>query len=155
MTKDNANASNETDPTETDRPIDPRIVALAKFLDVEPSEIDEGYGENTYEFDRQEWLVRTDEEADQAVRAYVENSAWAFNAEFIVAHSALPFEAIEMVRSFQEAKCEGANDTILALISDLDTFAADAASADGRGHFLAGYDGEEHAEGEFYLYRNN
>jgi len=87
-------------------------------------------------------LILTDEEADELAKEDVKQSCWAFNAEFIVEHSNLPWEAIEMVRGYQE-KCEGANDTILALITDFDEFYDDAISADGRGHFLNRYDGEE------------
>jgi hypothetical protein len=48
------------------------------------------------------------------------------------------------VSAFQEAKCEDANETIAALITDIDEFIEDAICADGRGHFLNGYDGEEY-----------
>ena len=52
---------------------------------------------------------------------------------------------------------------MLKLIDDIDEFCKDAISADGRGHFLNGYDGNEYEQsfkykGEsytFYLYRWN
>jgi len=104
-----------------------------------------------------DYLVCCDEEADEKAAEYIKDSAWAFNAEFIVDHSKLPYEAIEMVQAFQQ-KCENANETILALIDDFDDFASDAISADGRGHFLSFYDGKENEEtvnGEtYYIYRN-
>ena len=86
---------------------------------------------------------------------YIKDSLWAFNAEFIVEQAKLPDEAVEMVRGFQEAKSEGANETIAALIKDMDGFVAAAIQADGRGHFLAGYDGAENEEGGFFIYRTN
>ena len=106
------------------------------------------------------FLVLTDEEADEKARREIENTVWAFNASFIIEHSKLPYEAEEMVKAFQE-RCEGANDTLLALIEDLDEFVEDAISADGRGHFLSPYDGDENEEtvtvGDqmetFYIYR--
>lgn len=105
-----------------------------------------------------DYLVLTDEEADEAAKEYIKESVWAFNAGFIINHSKLPYEAIEMVEGFQSAKCEDANDTILALIDDFDEFVSDAISADGRGHFLSTYDGEENEEtvdGEtYFIYRN-
>jgi hypothetical protein len=59
----------------------------------------------------------------------------------------------------QSKKCEGANDSILALIEKtdggLDGFVEEAVSVDGRGHFLSGYDGEECEVGEFFAYRIN
>lgn len=105
-----------------------------------------------------EYSVYTDEEADEAVKEYIKESVWAFNASFIINHSSLPYEAREMIEFFQREKCEGANETILALINDFDDFVSDAISADGRGHFLSSYDGEENEEtvnGEtYYIYRN-
>ena len=105
-----------------------------------------------------DYLVCTDEEADEAAKEYIKESVWAFNADFIINHSKLPYEAIEMVEGFQSAKCEDANETILALIDDFDDFVSDAISADGRGRFLSFYDGEENEEtvnGEtYYIYRN-
>ena len=105
-----------------------------------------------------DYSVYTDEEADEKAAEYIKETVWAFNASFIVDHSNLPCEAIEMVEFFQREKCEGANDTILALIEDFDEFVSDAISADGRGRFLSSYDGEENEEtvnGEtYYIYRN-
>ena len=105
-----------------------------------------------------DYFVYTDEEADEAVKEYIKESVWAFNADFIINHSKLPYEAKEMIKNFQTTKCEDANDTILALIDDFDDFVSDAISADGRGHFLSSYDGEENEEtvnGEtYYIYRN-
>jgi hypothetical protein len=34
-------------------------------------------------------------------------------------------------------------------------FADEAISADGRGHFLSGYDGNENEQDGFYIYRTN
>jgi len=104
------------------------------------------------------YLVCTDKEADEKAKEYIKESAWAFNADFIVDHSSLPYEAVEMIEHFKSTKCEDANETILALIDDFDDFVSDAISADGRGHFLSTYDGKEYEEnvnGEYYyIYRN-
>lgn len=104
-----------------------------------------------------DYLICTDEEADEKAAEYIKESVWAFNADFIVDHSNLPYEAIDMIKHFQSTKCEDANETILALITDFDDFVSDAISADGRGHFLSTYDGEENEEtvnGEtYYIYR--
>lgn len=52
--------------------------------------------------------------------------------------------------------CESANSLVKSLIVDLDHFVSDAISADGRGHFLSGYDGVEiELDGDFYAYRTN
>ena len=103
-----------------------------------------------------EWLVLTDEEADEQAKAYIADSLWAFNSSFIREQAGLPYEAEEMIAGFCEAKCEGANETIAVLI-DLDSFTEAAISSDGRGHFLSSYDGDEHEVDVFgntvYIYR--
>ena len=126
-------------------------------------------GEKAYNEDKEEieewdesddkYLVLTDEEATERTTEYIKQSLWAFNASFIIDHSKLPYEAEEMIANFQREKCEDANDVMEALIEDMDKFVADAISADGRGHFMSSYDGQEHEEtieGEtFYIYRIN
>jgi len=106
-----------------------------------------------------DYSVYTNEEADEAAKEYIEESVWAFNASFIIDHSKLPCEAIEMVQVFQEKYEDAANETILALINDFDEFVSDAISADGRGHFMNSYDGHEHEvniDGTYYyVYRMN
>ena len=54
-----------------------------------------------------------------------------------------------------QESCETSNDAILTLIKDFNRFVEDAVYTDGRGHFLASYDHEEHEQGDFYLYRTN
>jgi len=139
--------------------VDPKVKALAKYLDCDPEDISEGYPSYgdfmTLEYGSEEYLVLTDEEADEACKEYVKDSVWAFNASFIIQHSDLPWEAEEMIKGFQESKCEDANETILALITDFDEFVEDAISADGRGHFLSGYDGDEVEDGDYFIYRVN
>ena len=106
-----------------------------------------------------DYLVLTDKESNKKCTEYIKDSLWAFNASFIIEHSKLPYESLEMIKSFQEQKCEGANDTIEALIDDIDEFIEDAIRADGRGHYLDRYSGdesEETVENEtFYIYRQN
>jgi len=133
-----------------------RIKALAKFLDTDKDNVDEVlYGGNMFDAGGGEYLVLTDDEADDAAAEQIEQSLWIFNAEFIIGHTNLPYDAIEMIKSHQKTKYEDANDTIKALISDFDHFVSDAISSDGRGHFLAGYDSEEGEEDGYYIYRTN
>lgn len=134
--------------------------ALARFLGVEPEEVTEAewehYGLEVFEVDGEEYAVGTDEEADEAVREAILGSLWAFRTEFIISHCDLPWELEEMIRTYQETKCEGANEAIRALIEacgNLDEFIEEAVETDGRGHFLATYDGIEEEEGEYYIYR--
>lgn len=117
----------------------------------------------TFEIIGQEYKVLTDEEADEAAADYIKDSLWAFNANFILEHTAASEdttaredeEIIKALRMVQENICEGANALVKALISDIDTFIEDAIDADGRGHFMSSYDGEEHESNGFYIYRTN
>lgn len=112
-----------------------------------------------------EYLVYTDEEADDATKEYILDSLWAFNPHFILRHtqfflasSVEEDEAFEdSLKELQGRICEGANPIVKALITNLDEFVSDAIDADGRGHFLASYDGEEIEinGGKFYAYRTN
>lgn len=115
----------------------------------------EDNNQDEYETEFGDYLVLTDEEADERAEEYILDSVWAFNAKFIIQNSDLPCEAEEMIKSFQESKCEDANETILALISDKDDFVKQAISADGRGHFMNSYDGEENEQDSYYIYRTN
>lgn len=108
-----------------------------------------------------DYLVLTDEEADEKAAEYIKDSVWAFNSGFIIQHSsALDFDdASEQVIRAIADQCERGNAAMSKLIDDMDEFIEDAISADGRGHFMSSYDGnenEETIEGQtFYIYRIN
>lgn len=139
-----------------------RIAALAAHLSIELEDGEDfgdyiteaSYGENTFEAEGNEYLVLTDSEADDAAREYIENSLWAFNAEFLAGNTGLPEEVFTALQD----KCEDANDTFWTLVNkcgDFGQLVRDAIASDGRGHFLAQYDGAEEEEGEFYIFRTN
>ena len=109
-------------------------IVLSGFLGID---IDEA---ETH-IDDQDYLVLTDDEADDAVRNEIEEMVWAFTPSFLSAHTDYIDE--DVFKLLQE-KCEGANDAIMSMIKDFDHFVEDAVRCDGRGHFLAGYDHEEH-----------
>jgi hypothetical protein len=135
-----------------------RIEALAKSLGVEPSEITAcTYDECSFEYGRKSYLVLTSCEADALVAERIRDSLWAFNASFIASHTrnGLSRECIKALEEMQGKLCESANPIVEALIEDMDDFVSDAISADGRGHFLSSYDGEENEEGDFFIYRDN
>lgn len=108
-----------------------------------------------------EYLVLTDDEADAELIDNVRESAWAFSASFILSYCRLHYPgAEEALEAMQSAKCEGANPFILALIEKekggIEDFARQAEAADGRGHFLSGYDGDElELAGGYFAYRVN
>lgn len=142
--------------------------ALALHLDIDPSEVEEGgdaFWDNAYKVGRKEFRVLTDDEADDEARESIENDLWAFKSEFIISHSVIPRSdqteaVVRAISKVQETLCEGAGPVVKALLGDnLDAFVEDAISEDGRGHFLASWDGEEsevEVDGtKFYIYQQH
>ena len=119
----------------------------------------------TFELFGNEYRVLTDEEADKAAEEYIEESLWAFNAEFILEHSKIEVvgheydEIVKAFRKMQETLCESASALVKALVTDIndsiDDFVQAAVEADGRGHFISSYNGEEYESENFYIYRTN
>jgi hypothetical protein len=139
-----------------------KLNALASFLGCDASELTEtNYGHYSlasFEYGAREYAIGTDGECDEACKDYIRDSIWAFNSDFILSECALPYQLADAIGSYKQTECEGANDALLALVEKtcgLESFVESAISADGRGHFLASYDGEESEEGEFFIYRIN
>lgn len=125
--------------------------ALAKYLNISIEEADTLLEDCDY-------IIYTNDEADEAAKESILNSAWAFNADFIIEHSeALDHDtsSFTIIKAIQE-QCEDGNAAILRLINDKDEFVVGAISADGRGHFLSAYDGDEiQLENGTFAYRQN
>jgi hypothetical protein len=104
------------------------------------------------------YKIMTDEEADEQAAEYIKNSLWTFNASFISCHTknGLNDRAEKALEKMLGNLGEDANDIVEAMIEDIDEFIEDAIRADGRGHFLSTYDGEEReitVNGEtYYIY---
>ncbi len=103
-----------------------------------------------------EYLVLTDDEADDRCRESIAESLWAFKAEFLAKMTGFKPNVFEPM----VAMCEDANAPIGALVSStcgVDAFCAEAIKAEktGRGHFLAGYDFIEHKVPPYFIYRTN
>jgi len=134
---------------------DPRVIALSKYLDLalEPNITYES--NDIYSFDGEEYMILTDDEADEKVAEYIKDSVWAFNPSFLSCHSGIDQDVFKLLQE----KCESANEAILKLIKDFDHFVEDAVASDGRGHFLSSYDGyeneQEHDRETYYIYRTN
>ena len=115
-----------------------RIKALAQLLGCKKSEIEQSsYDENTFEYGSEEYLVVTDEEADELWEAELDN----YLEEIIYP---------ELTGN-------------LANYFDDEAWKRDARN-DGRGHSLSGYDGNENKETvtnkegnleTYYIYRVN
>jgi hypothetical protein len=132
-------------------------VALAWYRDnesqVEPDSCAMGYGD-TVEIDGCEYRVLSDDEADAACKEYVEESLWAFNPGFLSEETGIDDSVFMALAN----RCEGANDAIRSIVDGscgIDSLVDSAVSADGRGHFLSGYDGKEQEHDDYYLYRVN
>lgn len=143
-----------------------KLEALKRFL------INEDYIEESEELTYQEedncfdtsvgeFLVLTDDEAEEKAREEIRQSLWAFNPDFILRHTkaygnTTEYEdeaIIEALKEVQSRICESANELVYALINDFDEFCEDAIGEDGRGHFLSYYDGKEYESDNFYIYR--
>jgi hypothetical protein len=137
------------------------IEALAIHLGINQEDIEKHkyglhYGLPIFSIGSKEYAVGDDEQAGEALFEYIEQSVWAFRPSFIASECNLP-ESEGMIKAAQE-KCEDANDGILAMIKGtcgLKSFVDSAESADGRGHFLSSYDGEENEVDGFFVYRLN
>ena len=143
---------------------DDKEAALARFLECSYDDVSDGrfdtYGAETFDADGGTFIVATDSEADSAASEYIADSLWAFVPTFLQAYVPDGIDA-DVIRTLQEAKCEDCNGALLAMVGDdFDRLAEDAIGADGRGHFLSGYDGHENEadgpDGEtVYIYRIN
>ena len=110
-----------------------KVKALAQFLDCKKKEIEQSsYDENTFEYGSEDYLVVTDDEAEEL---------WDESLENYIDECILP-ELNERYRTY----------------FDNEAWKQDA-RYDGRGHSLSSYDGcenEETVEGEtFYIYRRD
>ena len=128
-----------------------RCAALAMHLGVELDDIAPEVTEGHYSEGQRTYLVLNHEEAEARCADRITEDLWAFRPEFLSDYMPLPAAGIE---AMQYAMHEDANDAFLALVGDdLDKLIGDAIDLDGRGHFLASYDGEEHEAGAFCIYR--
>lgn len=118
------------------------------------------YGLTLVEIGGNEYAIGDDDQADDAALEYIKESLWAFNADFIAGEIG-NYDLKPAIEALSE-KCEGGNDGIMALIeafTTIEDFVQSAISADGRGHFISSYDGEENETEynwtDYYIYRVN
>ena len=133
-----------------------KITALSEFLGCDAAEVTES-DIGIYSYGDNEYLVLTDVEADEKTRDYMKLSVWAFRADWLIPKFKKCFQdiTIEIVEKMQREMCEDANDILKGMIDDFDFFVSDSVLSDGRGHFLACYDGDENEIGNFFVYRVN
>lgn len=97
----------------------------------------------TIEIDGETFAIGTDDECDKACSDYIGESVWAFNPSFVISYTNIPSFLEDALGDYMSKNCENCNDDLRNEIVDFEQFVSDAISADGRGHFLAGYDDEE------------
>lgn len=121
-------------------------------------EITEGYRENLFDVCGRKYLVLTEEEREKEVTENIKESLWAFNSSFLAGKTDFPEEVFQALSE----RYESGNEGILKLIEKtcgLESLVDAATSADGYGHFLSPYDGEEGEVKEgnewYYIYRIN
>jgi hypothetical protein len=134
-----------------------KLKALAEYLEISIEDIEEGYNENYFDYEGKEYLVLTDEEADEKAGEYIKDLLWAFNSSFIIENSSiLDFDegSEKIIKAIQE-QYENGNEAMKKLIDDMDDFISNAISADGRGRFINSYDGEEIEQEDYFIYRMN
>ena len=128
--------------------------ALANFLEV---------GVTDFEINNDEYIlsngdsyfVLTDQEADEYATSEIEDMLWAFDANWLAGYTGLHKAVFEALAEGYEKS----NEAIMALINNAGSmaeFVQDCMDADGRGHFVANYDGDEiELENDYYAYRVN
>ena len=128
--------------------------ALANFLEVEVTDFEINNDEYILP-NGDSYFVLTDQEADEYATSEIEDMLWAFNADFLASYTGLHEAVFEALAEGYE----NSNEAIMALINNagsMDEFVQECIDADGRGHFVANYDGEEsELENDYYAYRVN
>lgn len=143
--------------------------ALSRYLDVPIDEVEgqdyEVFGLQFYETGSEEWMVGDEDTAKEAARSKVKEDVWACRAGFLSEGTGISDRAISAI---QESMYEDASEPLQKIVDatwdgGIDGFADDVIKADGRGHTLSGYDGEERRQSvtvrgsdrEVFLYRHN
>ena len=138
-----------------------KIETLAQFLGIDEKEINVADWDScVFLADDAEYLVLCDIQAHERVKEEIKESIWAFNSDFICEMCDIPVndKVIKSLQNMQEKCCEDCNSFIYALVNNscgFDYFVEQAIIADGRGHFLASYDGKEQEINGLYIYRVN
>ena len=135
------------------------IKKICELINVLPTElqIEHNY-EHSYTITNgnEKYEVDLYDNAIERAKEYITENLWAFNINFIGAHSKLNSAALEALDKSRQEICEDANDLVKAVITDLDYFCEDAIRCDGLGHFLSSYDGNyEELNSEIVLWRTN
>jgi hypothetical protein len=134
--------------------------ALAKYLGCRKRGIStDNWDDSLFSsYGRKEYLVLTDEEANERAKEYIRESLWTFNSTFLSCQTGIDSLVFEKLSKLYES----GNEAILSIVEQtvgLDGLVEDAIACDGRGHFLNHWDGTEDEiewKGDYlYIYRVN
>ena len=117
-----------------------RVQALIEFLGLEDEAVFDVFETDwaTYKVEGKEYKVLTDEEATICAKANIIETCSHFTAEFLETMTGMPSVVFEHLVDENEAVFETIEKTC-----GIDEFVDEAIRWDGRGHFIAHYDGEE------------
>ena len=103
-----------------------------------------------------DWSLLDENEAQEQVTDYIKESLWAFNPDFLSGETNIDIEVFNAIQA--NDSCEDNNKAMLKLVEStcgLESFVETALQYCGRGHFISGYDDEEHEVGEHFLYQHS
>jgi hypothetical protein len=141
------------------------IKALSEFLEVAVNEVKQGDYDCQLYYDNSEYLVLTDEEAQEQASQKVKESLWSMDTDFIMSHVRV-FRALEETDYASYIRVrddlskmqdndkiyEQVNEFVETAVDNLDEFVNDAIEKYGRGYFIADNDGIESEHNGFYIY---
>jgi len=136
-----------------------KLTALATHLEIDKAEI--SIWNDYFTHGDREYLVLTDRERKKKAREYILENLWTFNPSFILDHRGVDLTERDreiVIKSLEELSgkmYESLTPLIAIMIKSKSKFVNDAIEADGYGHFLANYDGNEHEIGNYFIYRVN
>lgn len=133
------------------------LIALEEEVNTETLEaVEHNYGYN-FTFDGTDYRVLTEDEANEELTDYIKDSICYFNPNFLACQTGLDEVVFDALCSL-EYKGKEAILTLVENTCGLEELIEEAILADGRGHFLNSYNGEEleaEVDGEwFYIYRD-
>lgn len=138
---------------------------VAQYLDCDPQDVEEQdydhFGLKVFSDGDNEVAIGNESEVEAAIAECIEQEAWSFNSDFVARHSKNGYstELDKAIKMVQEDMSEDAQDLVIAVIENLETFIEDAVSEDGRGMFLNRNDNTEdevkYKGVTYYCYRIN
>lgn len=130
-----------------------KMLAIKEYFgDVEIVEKnDSDYSE--FEIDGIEYMVLNIFQREEMMKDYVRQSLWAFNPSFMSSITNIS----EKVFSTLSELCEEANEAIESIVDHtcgMEHLIQEAVDADGYGHFISSYDGDElELSDKYFAYR--